>query len=93
MNMEKKYFRLHRRLYVDSMETMKEVASLSEIQNILDGGVFPKGYLSNIHIGEDTKREHRTPGDKWGECTYMVLADFDGYTNQCVGCCNFFEGT
>ena len=89
--MENKYFRMHRGLYADSMETMKEVASVAEMRDLIDGGEFPKGYLSNIHIGEDTKREHRNPNDKWGKYTYMVLADFDGYTNQCIAYSNFFE--
>ena len=89
--MGKKYFRMHRGLYVDSMQTMKEVASVAEIRDLIDGGEFPKDYLSNIHIGKDTRREHRNPNDKWGKDTYMLLADFDGYKNQCIRYTNFYK--
>lgn len=89
-DMARRFFRFHRGGFLDSMETRQEVAGLSDVKAIL-GMSFPEGYLSNIRISDELIRDPRTAGSEWGEDTYMVLADFDGYTGQCLGYVNFRE--
>ena len=89
--MKKKYFREHRGGYAESMETMVEVNSLADIVEHYENDPLMKNYLRNIRIDQTTRREHRTKGDEWGDVTYMVVADFDGYTCQCIGYSNFYE--
>ena len=89
--MAKKIFREHRGLYADSMSTMKEVQSVADIVKHYDSNPLTKGYFKNIRIDPTTHRDHRTKDDEWGADTYMVVADFDGYTGQCIGYCNFNE--
>lgn len=75
---------------MESMDTMQEVSGLSEVQDILNKA-FPDGYLSNIRIDESPIKDPRTLNSDWGEDTYMVVADFGGYTGQCLGYANFFD--
>lgn len=89
--MRKRYFREHRGLYVDSMETIKEVQSVDDIIKFYDNDPLVHGYFKNIRIDPTTHREHRDPHDKWGKDTYMVVADFDGYTGQCIAFANFCD--
>ena len=88
---QRRYFRKHRGLFVDSMETMVEVKSVEDIKGIL-GKDFPAGYLRNIHIDCKGILEERCVPYGWGDTTYYVLADFDGYTSQCIGFANFTDG-
>ena len=80
-----KYFRYHRGSFSDSMATMTPVHSMYDVKKLVDG-LLPD-YFSNIHIG-DKFTDQRCP-QEWGEVSYFVLADFDGYTNQCVGYVNY----
>lgn len=85
----KKYFRFHRGIFADSMNTMVEVNGLSDIINLVN---HPDGLFKNIHIDKEGIRDERCLGyGQWGVMTYHVLADFDGYENQCIGMCNFYE--
>ena len=36
--------------------------------------------------------DHRCIPYGWGDMSYYVLADFGGYTGQCIGMANFKEG-
>ena len=90
LSMRKRYFRFHRGGFIDSMDTKQEVTSASDIKNILNND-FPDGYLSNIRIDESVIKDPRTLNSDWGDDTYMVVADFEGYTGQCLGYANFFE--
>ena len=85
-----RYFREHRGKFIESMKTMRKVDGVKDIQGYLNS-IYPEGYLQNIRIAADTKRDHRLHLDDWGADTYMVVADFDGYTGQCVGYANFYE--
>ena len=87
--MAKRFFREHRGQYVDSMATMKEVRTVDDIVRHYDNDPLVKGYYRNIRIDATTRRDHRNPQDEWGKDTYMILADFDGYTGQCIGYANF----
>lgn len=87
---KKRYFREHRGGFAESMETMCEVSGVKDIRVYLNS-IFPCGYLKNIRVAYDTIRPHRTPGDDWGDKTFMVVADFDGYTSQCLGYANFYD--
>ena len=88
---EGKFFREHRRTYAESMETMVLVRSVVDIVKHYESDPLTKGYFKNIRIDQTTRRDHRDPQDEWGADTYMVVADFDGYTGQCIGYSNFKE--
>ena len=81
----RKYFRYHRGTLSDSMDTMREIQSMDDVKKLVDALV--PDYFSNIHIG-DKFTDPRCP-QEWGEVSYFVLADFDGYTDQCVGYVNY----
>lgn len=87
----RKFFREHRGGYAESMETMKQVKSLADIEAHYSSDPLTKGYYKNIRIDVESRRRHRTPQDDWGKDTFMVVADFDGYTGQCIGYTNFVE--
>lgn len=92
---EGRLFRRHAGGFEESMATMVEVKDLAEIKDILNKN-FSEGYLSNIHISENGYEDLRLRG-RWGKNSenyarqYNVLADFDGYKNQCVGYTNFYD--
>lgn len=92
---EGRLFRLHRGDFEESMATTREVKDLNEIKEILESE-FPKGYLSNIHIKLTGYEDLRLRG-RWGRNSehfarqYPVLADFDGYKDQCLGYTNFYD--
>lgn len=89
--MAKRFFREHRGLYADSMSTKKEMQTVADIVAHFESDPLTKGYFKNIRIDATTRRDHRTKDDEWGADTYMVVADFDGYTGQCIGYSNFKE--
>lgn len=83
----KKLFRLHKRLLEDSLETTIEVKSLSDIIEFLKEEM---PWAKNIKIKDYKLTDRRLPPE-WGITTYYVVADFEGYTEQCIGMCNFYE--
>jgi hypothetical protein len=88
---QKKYFRYHRGGFDESMKTMVEVNGLDDIRRIVEDDALIKGYYKNIRIG-DGLVDHRCAPYGWGDTSYYVLADFGGYTGQCIGMANFKEG-
>ena len=88
---QKKYFRHHRMLLDDSMKTMVEVNGLDDIKRIIEEDSFVKGCYKNIRIEENGNVDERCVPYGWGNMTYYVVADFDGYTGQCIGMANFYE--
>lgn len=88
-------FRFHRGGFEESLATTREVKDLNEIKDILNAE-FPEGYLSNIHIALEGYEDLRLRG-RWGKNSehyarqYMVLADFEGYKDQCLGYTNFYD--
>ena len=87
---QKKYFRYHRGGFEESMKTMVEVNGLDDIRRIVEDDALIKGYYKNIRIG-DGLVDHRCAPYGWGDTSYYVLADFGGYTGQCIGMANFRE--
>ena len=88
---QKKYFRHHRELFTDSMETMVEVGGIADIRRIVEESTLTKGYFKNIRIDGEGVRDDRCIPYGWGDTVYLVLADFDGYEGQCIGMANFSE--
>lgn len=91
MEEPERFFREHRGTYAESMETVKAVWSVADIVKHFESDPLTEGFFKNIRIDASTRRDHRNPQDEWGKDTYMVVADFDGYTGQCIGYCNFKE--
>ena len=80
----KKYFRYHRGGFLESMGTMTEVTCLDDIRELHKDG----SQYKNIRIGDGVQDDRCVPFG-WGDMTYYVVADFDEYTGQCIGMCNF----
>jgi len=85
----KKLFRFHRGLLADSLATTIEVSGLAELQKKIEAQ-YPQGYISNIHIDPTPHKDSRLP-EEWGGVSYYVVADFEGYEEQCFGMSNFYE--
>ena len=87
---KKKYFRFHRGAFKDSMKIIVEVNDLDDIRRIIEDDALIKGYYKNIRIS-DGLTDHRCVPYGWGDMSYYVLADFGGYTGQCIGMADFKE--
>lgn len=84
----KKLFRFHRGSLEDSLATTIEVSSFAEL---LDKVMETYGdNISNIKIKKDGIHDPRLP-EGWNELCFYVVADFDGYKEQCIGMSNFYE--
>lgn len=88
--MKKKYFRFHRLFFADSMATAVEVGGIGDIRRIVGEDSPFKGYYRNVRISGEGLHDPRLP-HSWGDTEYHVVADFDGYTGQCIGWANFRE--
>lgn len=86
---QKKFFRHHRGGFEDSMRTMVEVSGLDDIRRIVAETSIFKDYYKNIRISGEGVRDERCIPYGWGDTVYFVVADFDGYTGQCIGWTNF----
>lgn len=88
----KKLFRFHRGLLAESLETTMEVSGLPELcEKIADSVAWAdRNYFKNIRIKNEAYHDPRLPAE-WGSISYYVVADFDGYKEQCIGMCNFYE--
>lgn len=83
----KKLFRYHRSMLAESLETTIEVNGLIHLKMIL---AKEMPFAHNIRISLASDRDERLPRE-WGGYSRYVLADFDGYSGQCIGMCNFYE--
>lgn len=83
----KKLFREHRGLLADSLATTIEVSGLADIVRHCEQEM---PWVKNVKIYDKQLIDHRLPAE-WGKITYYVVADFEGYTEQCIGMCNFYE--
>lgn len=83
----RKLFRFHRGSLAESLQTTIDVIDLYELRQML-AEVLP--YAHNVRISRVENRDDRLPA-AWGSVSRYVLADFDGYSGQCVGMCNFYE--
>lgn len=88
---QKKFFRHHRGGFEDSMRTMVEVGGLDDIRRIVTETSIFKDFYKNIRISGEGVRDERCIPYGWGDTVYFVVADFDGYTAQCIGWTNFKE--
>ena len=84
----KKLFRFHRGSLAESLETTIEVSGFSEL---LDKVMETYGdSISNVKIQKKCFHDPRLP-EEWNEICFYVVADFDGYKEQCIGMSNFYE--
>lgn len=83
----KKLFRLHRRLLEESLKTTIEVEDLSDIIAWVDE-LMP--WAKNVKIQNRKLIDNRLP-QEWDNTVYPIVADFEGYNEQCIGWCNFYE--
>lgn len=88
----KKLFRFNRGLLDESLATTTEVSGLEELREKVADCVAwaDRNYFKNIRIKNEVYNDPRLPAE-WGGISYYVIADFDGYTGQCIGACNFYE--
>lgn len=83
----KKLFRFHRGALAESLATTIEVMGLYELKLIL-AKELP--YVHDVRIWRTWMPDDELP-EEWHGGNYYVVADFDGYTGQCIGMCNFYE--
>lgn len=83
----KKLFRYHRGGLAESIETTIEVSGLYDLKGILASSM---PYIHNVRISLVADKDDRLPPE-WGGYSRYVLADFDGFSGQCIGMCNFYE--
>lgn len=84
----KKLFRFHRGSLADSLATTIEVSGFAEL---FDKVMETYGdSISNVKIKKDGIRDPRLP-EEWNELCFYVVADFDGYKEQCIGMSNFYQ--
>lgn len=83
----RKLFRYHRGTLSDSLKTTIEVMGLAHLKLILAENM---PFAHNVRISLAADRDERLP-EEWGGSSRYVLADFDGYSGQCIGMCNFYE--
>lgn len=85
------FFRFHRGLLADSLETTVFVTGLPAIRKYInDTDPIFYSSLNNIRIKKEPITDNRLPKE-WGNTEYMVVADFDGYNGQCIGYTNFCQ--
>lgn len=80
----RKLFRPHRGSLEDSLNEIEEVSSLKDIREKIDS------YFKNVRIQEEYIDDSQRLGLAWKE-THYVVADFNGFTGQCIGYTNFYE--
>lgn len=84
----KKLFRFHRGTLAESLDTTIEVSGFAEV---LEKVMETYGdSISNVKIKKEGLHDPRLPED-WNELCFYVVADFDGYKEQCIGMSNFYE--
>ena len=84
----KKLFRFHRGSLDESLATTIEVSGFAEL---LDKVMATYGdSICNVKIQKKCIHDPRLPKE-WNEMCFYVVADFDGYKEQCIGMSNFYE--
>lgn len=84
----KKLFRFHRGSLAESLETTIEVSGFAEL---LDKVMETFGdSISNVKIKKKCFHDPRLP-EGWNDVCFYVVADFNGYKEQCIGMSNFYE--
>lgn len=84
----KKLFRFHRGTLAESLDTTIEVSGFAELlEKVME--TFGDS-ISNVQIKKECIHDSRLPED-WNEVCFYVVADFDGYKEQCIGMSNFYE--
>lgn len=85
--MPTKLFRSHRGGLAESLETTIKVDGIADLlRHIAEEMPWAK----NVKIREEAIKDTRLPSE-WNNVSYYVVADFEGYTEQCIGMTNFFE--
>lgn len=84
MNKRRKLFRPHRGSLKDSLNEVVEVSSLKDVRDKTDS------YFKNVRIKEEYIDDSQRSDLEWKE-THYVVADFDGFSEQCIGYTNFYE--
>lgn len=82
-----KLFRYHRGGLAESLDTTVEVMGLHDLRMML---AKEMPFAHNVRISLAADKDDRLPPE-WGGYSRYVLADFDGYSGQCIGMCNFYE--
>jgi hypothetical protein len=82
-----KLFRFHRGSLAESLETTIEVSGIHDLRRIL---AVEMPYVHNVRISLASDKDDRLPAE-WGGYSRYVLADFDGFSGQCIGMCNFYD--
>lgn len=90
--MKRKLFRWHRGQLSESLDTTIEVRSVSHMISYIIKDFPADNYLHNVRIKEECINDSSRAGGDW-ENQHMVIADFEGYTGQCIGWCNFIADT
>lgn len=80
-------FRSHRGSLSESLSTTVEVKGLADL---IEHVKKEMPWAENIKIRDRKIRDNRLPPE-WNNTSYYVVADFDGYKEQCIGMTNFFE--
>ena len=86
--MKKRLFRWDQKGLSESLATTIEVHSLADMTSYILKDFPADNYLHNIRISDERLDDSSRAGEDWREL-YRVVADFEGYTGQCIGYCNF----
>lgn len=85
--MPTKLFRTHRGGLVESLETTIKVDGITDLLRHI---AKEMPWAKNVKIRGEAIKDTRLPSE-WNNLSYYVVADFEGYTEQCIGMTNFFE--
>lgn len=85
--MPTKLFRSHRGGLSESLETTIEVDGIADLVRHI---AKEMPWAKNVKILNEAIEDTRLPSE-WNNVSYYVVADFEGYTEQCIGMTNFFE--
>lgn len=87
-----RYFRQHRSLLQDSLETSRPVVGLEDVVSLVEN-LYNANVVSNIRISEHYYDDSLRATSVW-KTTYNVLADMtlgDKKETVVIGMCNFYE--
>lgn len=88
--MKIRLFRWHRGGLSESLDTTIQVHSKADMISYILDDYSVENYLHNIRISDERLDDSSRAGQAWREF-YRVVADFEGFTGQCIGYCNFNE--
>lgn len=87
-----RYFRQHRSLLQDSLETSRPVIGLEDVVSLVEN-IYNANVVTNIRISEHYHDDSLRATSVW-KTTYNVLADMtigDRKETVVIGMCNFYE--